>query len=201
MTITSLEQLRSLYDYPSGRAKIKQLDALEKHALNFIRTSPFLVMATYDKNGNVDNSPRGGSPGFVSVLNDRQFLIPDFKGNNRIDSLINILETGRIGMLFLIPGIDETLRINGSAELTTSQNYLDKYSKEKNPPKSCILVTIEEVFLHCAKALMRSGLWQEELKIDRKDFPTMGQMLKDQLGGTETPESQEEMVKRYQKDL
>ena len=111
MEITNQEQLRELYGWPRGRAKIKVLQSLEKHAINFIEQSPFFVMSTYDSNGRTDASPRGGKPGFVKILDDNTLLVPDSKGNNRVDSLINIVETGNIGCLFLIPGIDETLRI------------------------------------------------------------------------------------------
>ena len=104
-------------------------------------------------------------------------------------------------MLFLIPGVDETLRLNGKAYITTDADYLDRFASESIRPKSCIVIKVEEVFLHCAKALMRSKLWMEDYRINRKDFPTMGQMLKDQLGSQEPAESHEDMVKRYQKDL
>ena len=201
MKITAVEQLLELYGLPSGRAKNKSLTSLEKHAINFINTSPFLILSTYDKNGKMDASPRGGHPGFVKVVNDQEIVIPDVKGNNRIDSLINIVETGRIGMLFLIPGVDETLRLNGKTYITTDADYLDRFASESIRPKSCIVIKVEEVFLHCAKALMRSKLWLEDYRINRKDFPTMGQMLKDQLGSQEPAEAHGDMVKRYQKDL
>jgi predicted pyridoxine 5'-phosphate oxidase superfamily flavin-nucleotide-binding protein len=113
----------------------------------------------------------------------------------------NIVETGRVGLLFLIPGVDETLRLNGSAIISTDDDLLKLFPNEKISPKSCIVIKVEEVFLHCAKALMRSKLWHDDYKIERKSFPTMGRMLKDQLGDTKEPESQEEMVKRYQQDL
>lgn len=201
MKITSKEQLQGLYGYPSGRAKYKVLTSLEKHAINFINHAPFLVVSTSNSEGKQDASPRGGVSGFVKILNDEQIVIPDAKGNNRIDSLSNIIETGKIGLLFLIPGIDETLRINGDAYISTNEEFLKLFSSEKNPPKSCMVITVKEVFLHCAKAFMRSKLWDESSKINRGTFPTMGQMLKDQLGSKEAPETREAMVKRYQKDL
>lgn len=199
--ITTIQQLRDLYGYPKGRAKDKVLNGLEKHAINFINHSPFLVISTADDKGKQDASPRGGLPGFIKVLNNKQLVIPDAKGNNRIDSLSNIIETGNIGLLFLIPGVDETLRINGDAYISTDDELLELFSSEKNPPKSCIVVAVKEVFLHCAKAFMRSRLWDESSKINRDNFPTMGQMLKDQLDSKEAPETREAMIKRYQKDL
>lgn len=201
MQIQTEKSLRELYNTPSERAQKKVISQLDKHAIHFIALSPFLVLSTCSNAGKMDASPRGGAPSFVHVLSPSQLLIPDASGNNRLDSLVNIVETSRIGLLFLLPGIDETLRINGTAEIRTDANYLALFSKEKNPPKCCLLVNINEVFLHCAKALMRSKLWDETTQINRKDFPTMGQMLKDQIGGAEEAESHEAMVKRYQKDL
>ena len=201
MKIETENQLRELYDLPSGRAKDKVFSALDKHAINFISKSPFIVLSTSNKNGKMDASPRGGNPGFVKVLNSQEIVIPDAKGNDRVDSLINIVETGRIGMLFLIPGVDETLRLNGVAFITSDTKYIEIFSSEKIPVKTCLVIKVEEVFLHCAKAFMRSKLWHENSKIERSELPTMGQMLSDQLGFNETPETQEAMVKRYQKDL
>lgn len=201
MHLETKTQLREFYNKPSGRAAKKQLPGLEPHSINFIQKSPFLIISTFNEDGKVDTSPRGGQPGFVKVLNNNEILIPDSKGNNRLDSLENIIETGRIGMLFLIPGIDETLRVNGSAIISTDAKYLDLYKSDKNPPLTCILITIEEVFIHCAKALMRSKLWSAEAQIKRGDFPTIGQILKDQLGSPGVPESQEDMIERYKEQL
>lgn len=201
MPIKETQQLREMYGTPSGRAKIKVLKGLEKHAINYISKSPFVVISTVDTNMNLDASPRGGAPGFVRVLDNNTLLIPDAKGNNRVDSLSNIVETGRIGMLFFIPGIDETLRVNGSAIVSTNPDYLQQFSTEKNLPKACIVITVEEMFLHCAKAFMRSKLWSEEAKLERSQFPTMGQMLNDQLEIDAPTESQEAMVQRYKNDL
>ncbi|QFU21589.1 pyridoxamine 5'-phosphate oxidase family protein [Shewanella eurypsychrophilus] len=206
MYIESQEQLRQLYVPAKGRSKDKQLDALEKHSINFIEHSPFLTISTYGKptntkSGTLDCSPRGGKPGFIKILNDTCLLIPDAKGNNRLDSLINIIETGSIGCLFLIPGIDETLRVNGTARISTSREHLELFSDEANPPQTCIEIAITEVFLHCAKALMRSKLWSAESHIDRSSFPTMGKMINEQLSITDTPENQDEMVMRYLNDL
>ncbi|MEL6698262.1 MAG: pyridoxamine 5'-phosphate oxidase family protein [Bacteroidota bacterium] len=201
MQIQTLKQLRALYATPSKRAKGKEMTQLDVHAKNFLSISPFFMLSTYGKEGLADASPRGGKPGFVQILDDQRLIIPDSKGNNRLDSLSNIVETGQVGMLFLVPGMDETLRVNGKAHLSTDLALLDLFPHEQNPPKVAIVVEVESVFLHCAKALMRSQLWAPEVQIDRSSFPTIGQMLKDQLGGPEAPESQEEMVKRYQKDL
>lgn len=201
MYIQSEEQLREIYDHPKGRAKDKQLAALEKHSINFIEHSPFAVISTHSQSGALDSSPRGGQPGFVKILSDTCLIFPDSRGNNRLDSLVNIIETGEMGCLFLIPGVDETLRVNGVARISTSAEHLGLFPDEKNPPQSCIELTVKEVFLHCAKALMRSELWSSDAKIDRASFPTMGAMINDQLSIKETPESQEEMVARYKDSL
>jgi PPOX class probable FMN-dependent enzyme len=198
--ITSVDQLRELYDFPRGRAKDKVLNSLEKHSINFISKSPFLLLSTISKDGKMDVSPRGGTPGFVKISESRELLIPDAKGNNRMDSFTNIIETGSIGLIFLLPGIDETLRINGRAYITADVSILSQFKEDKTPV-SCLVVSIDELFLHCAKALMRSKLWKDDYQIAPKDFPTMGIMLKDQLKSNEDPETREDMIQRYQKDL
>lgn len=200
MILNNESELRELYGFPNGRAEEKVQMSLDKHSLNFISKSPFLVLSTTDKLGKMDASPRGGEPGFVKVLNN-ELLIPDFKGNNRIDSLINISETNTVGLLFMIPGIDETLRVNGNAMITTSSIVLNEFSKEQKLPISSIVVTIDEVFLHCAKAFMRSKLWDPSSQINANDFPTMGEMLKDQLNSPLDAESRDDMIKRYRKDI
>lgn len=201
MKINTETQLRELYGFPSGRAKDKVLSKLDEHAINFIKKSPFLILSSSNKEKKHDASPRGGIPGFVKVINDSEIIIPDAKGNNRMDSILNIIETSNVGLLFLIPGVDETLRINGSAYLSTNKNHINLFASEQNLPKSCIIINVEEMFLHCAKAFMRSKLWDKSSQIDRGELPTMGQMLKYQLGSNDTPETREEMIKRYQKDL
>jgi PPOX class probable FMN-dependent enzyme len=200
--INSIEELEEIYGLPSGRAKNKSLSELEQHAINFITTSPFMVISSYDENGHCDNSPRGGSPGFVKVIDSKTIAFCDAKGNNRIDTLRNIVQTKQVGLLFLIPGIEETLRLNGIAKISKSTEHLALFQNEKIPPKTVIFIEIQEVFLHCAKAMMRSKIWLDDFKIsNREDFPTMGQMLKDQLKGPEEVESYQDMVKRYKADL
>ena len=201
MLIESELQLREVYGHPKGRAKDKQLAALERHSISFIDHAPFMTLSTHATSGSLDCSPRGGKRGFVKVVNENCIIIPDSKGNNRLDSLVNIIETGQVGCLFLIPGVDETLRINGLGRISTSAAHLKLFSHHKNPPKTCIEISIQEVFLHCAKALMRSKLWSADSKIERSKFPTIATMLNDQLCLTEPPESQATMVARYQHDL
>lgn len=201
MYIKSEEELREVFDFPKGRAKHKQLTKLEKHSIAFINLSPFFTLASYNAEGRTDSSPRGGKPGFVKIINEQCILIPESKGNNRLDSLVNLLETKNIGCLFLIPGVDESLRINGTARISTAADYLALFTEEQNPPKACIEIQITEVFLHCAKALMRSKLWSSESLIERSSLPSMGVMINDQLGLDEEPETNADMLKRYTKDL
>ena len=201
MKIGTEEQLREIYGYVKGRSKSKQLSSLEKHSINFIEHSPFVVISTADRGGKLDCSPRGGHKGFVQILDDRTLLLPDSNGNNRLDSFMNILSNPHVGCLFLIPGIDETLRVNGKAELRTDDDLVARFDLEGKRPKSLIRITIEEVFLHCAKALMRSSLWSPKSAIPRSSFPTMGQMINDQIGDPTEPESHEAMLERYNRDL
>ena len=201
MRIESKKDLRAVYGFPSGRAKEKVLGSLEKHSKHFIACSPFIVLSTVNSQNKMDASPRGGQSGFVNILNDTELIIPDFKGNNRIDSLTNIIETKTIGLLFMIPGIDETLRINGSAMIETSEKYIDLFKEEAKIPITCIKVTIDELFLHCAKAFMRSKLWDVATHTSPNAFPTMGVMLKDQLDSPQVAESRDQMIERYTKDI
>jgi PPOX class probable FMN-dependent enzyme len=201
MHIDTIERLRVLYSEPGKRAVKKQLVALDEHCRRFIELSPFVVLASCSAAQSLDASPRGGPPGFVKALDDRTLLIPDAPGNNRLDSLENIVATGRIGLFFMIPGIDETLRVNGGARLSCFEVQIEAFSGEKRRPKLVIEVTIEEAYLHCAKALMRSNLWQASSQVSRSVLPTMGQMISSQTGIEAPAESHEAMLARYATDL
>ena len=185
--IGTAEELRSRYGEPSRRAVGKTLDRLDRHCRRFIELSPFVVLASAAADGRVDCSPRGDPAGFVAVLDDRTVLLPDRLGNNRVDSLSNVLENPYVGMLFMIPGVDETLRLNGRASLTTDPSRLEPLSVRGRTPRSGLLVEVEEVFLQCTKALVRSRLWAEESQVDRKAaLPSFGQMLADHIGVPDT---------------
>ena len=199
--ILSPAELRTLYRAPSARAVQKQLDRLDVHCRRFISLSPFLVIASSDADGRVDASPRGGDPGFVKVADERTVVIPDAPGNNRLDSLQNLIARPGVGMLFLIPGVDETLRINGRATLRTDESLIDLCANERRRPPLVIAVEVKEAYLHCAKALMRSKLWDASAQQERSVLPSMGQMLKDQIGLEGEPESDAAMRARYVKDL
>ncbi|MET0396981.1 MAG: MSMEG_1061 family FMN-dependent PPOX-type flavoprotein [Longimicrobiaceae bacterium] len=198
--IESVEELRRHFAEPSERAVGKQLARLDVHCRAFIRLSPLVVVAS-GSDGRFDASPRGGSPGFVKVVDDATLWIPDAAGNNRLDSLANIVASGRAGLLFLIPGVDETLRVNGTARVSVDPGMLAHFASDGRPPRVLLEMVVEEAFLHCAKALMRSRLWSDEARQERAVLPTMGRMLADQLGTPGPVETQAQMLSRYERDL
>ena len=196
--ITSEDALRALHHAPMSRATDKVLDHLDKHCRAVIELSPFCVIATQGPDG-ADVSPRGDPPGFVKLLNDRTLLLPDRVGNNRLDAMCNLLLNPRIGMLFLVPGMGETLRINGTARITDDAAVLADCAVQGRAPKIGLVVRVEEAFLHCAKALSRSGLWDATRHIDRSQLPSYAEMLLDHVNGlteAENARQSEVMAKR-----
>jgi PPOX class probable FMN-dependent enzyme len=201
MNIDSIEQLRALYPTATERSLKKQLTALDVHCRRFIELSPFFIAASSSSAHALDASPRGGAPGFVKVTNERTLLIPDASGNNRLDTLQNIVETGRLGLIFMVPGIDETLRVNGVARLSRDEAHMAAFSGEKHQPRLVIHMQVEEAYLHCAKALMRSKLWHPSAQVPRSVLPSLGEMIKSQAGLDTPAETQEQMLARYAADL
>ena len=201
MNIESIEALRGMYAAATGRSVAKELRLIDPHSRAFIGLSPFVVVSSSSAAGAMDASPRGGEPGFVKVLDEHTLLIPDAPGNNRLDTLENVVETRRVGLLFLIPGVDETLRINGSAQLSLDERHLALCTNERRRPKLVIVVSVAQLYLHCAKALMRSKLWSADSQVERSCLPTMGQMLADQTGSVAPQETQAQMIDRYTRDL
>jgi len=197
----TIERLRALYPPTKKRSILKQLDHLDPHCIRFIGLSPFLVIATSGADGGMDASPRGGAPGFVQVKDRTTLLMPDSIGNNRLDSYTNIVETGRVGLLFFIPGMDETLRVNGRARLCDDPSVLARFASERHPPRVVVEIGVVEAYLHCAKALMRSKLWDPEVRVERSVMPSMGQMIKEQSGSTDPVESQEAALERWKSEL
>jgi len=185
--------LRAYYGAPNERAAKKQMDKLDKHCRHFISLSPFFILATSGSKG-TDASPRGDAPGFVIVSDDRTLMVPDRMGNNRVDSMSNILENPNVGLLFMVPGMSETLRINGKARVTVDEEFLGQMEARGNRPKSALIVQVEEVFMHCAKALMRSHLWDAERHIERSSFPTLGQVFKDQIADVEDADEADKAI-------
>jgi PPOX class probable FMN-dependent enzyme len=160
--VASLDELEGIYDAPEEGAAKKAIDHLDVHCHEFIVRSPFVLLSTAGLDGRCDVSPRGGPAGFVEVVDARRLIIPDASGNRRVDSLRNIVATGHAGLLFLIPGLEETLRVNGRAELTRDPEVLARHVTKGKTPRIAIGVEVEEAFLHCAKAFKRSSLWQPE---------------------------------------
>jgi len=187
--IATEAELRERFAAPSQLATLKQLDRLDHNCQRFIALSPFLCLASARPDGLADNSPRGDAPGFVQVLDERTLLIPDRPGNNRLDSLTNILHNPNVGLLFFIPGVTETLRVNGRARLTDSPELLARLEVRGRAPKAAIVVEVVEAFLHCSKALIRSRLWEEGAKVDRKALPSLGRMIAEAVDRRTAPET------------
>ncbi len=174
--ITTLEQLDALYGEPVGAAVTKEIDYISDHYKAFVDKAPFVVLATVGPEG-LDCTPRGDPPGFVRVRDRKTVLIPDRRGNNRIDSLRNIVRDPRIALLFLIPGIGNTLRINGRAEISVDPELCASFGMEGKLPRSVLVVTAESVYFQCPKALVRSRLWSADAQIARSELPSTGEML------------------------
>lgn len=201
--ISTLAQLRALYAAPGERAVRKQLGRLDVHARRFIELAPFCVIASAGSgNALLDVSPRGGAPGFVKASEDgASLLLPDSGGNNRLDTLENLLVDPRISLIFMVPGVDETLRVNGTAQLRDEPLFTDRFVQERQKPKLVIEVTVAEAYLHCAKAFMRSQLWSAESRASRDVLPSMNQMVHDQLGEAAPTETQAQMTERFRLQL
>lgn len=200
MSITTEARLREIYGEANPRAAAKQIDHLDGHCRAFIAASPFLMIASSDGTL-LDVSPKGDRPGFVRLEDARHLLIPDWPGNSRIDGLRNILRHPRVGLIFLIPAVRETLRVNGRATIHDEPELLDACARDGRRPLTVLRVTAEEVFLHCAKAFLRSGLWQPETWPATRPVPSMGEMLRDHANLADEPEPDEAMIARYSQAL
>ena len=187
--ITDEASLRALHHQPMSRATDKVLRALDKHCLRIISLASFCVVATQSPNG-ADVSPRGDPAGFVRVLDECTLILPDRIGNNRLDGMTNLLVNPRIGLLFLVPGMNETLRINGTARITDDARLLAPSAINNHVPKVGLIVAVEEAFLHCSKALVRSALWDSARNIDRASLPSYADMLLDHVRGLTSEENE-----------
>ena len=200
--IDNTAQLHAAYGAPSDRAVKKQLSRLDKHCRDFIARSPFLVIASADPIGRCDASPKGDAPGFVQVIDDATLLIPDRLGNNRVDTLGNLVERPGVGLIFFVPGISETLRVNGRARITTDPALLEPLAVNGKVPRSGILISAEEVYFHCGKALIRSDLWNPEKHVAQSDFPSLGRIIAEQIGdGRSIEESERYTAESYRTRL
>ncbi|MBV8086747.1 MAG: pyridoxamine 5'-phosphate oxidase family protein [Chloroflexi bacterium] len=187
-TITTVEQLAELYGQPQETSILKEVDRITPEYRKLIEAAPFAALATSGPEG-LDCSPRGDFPGFVRVQDERTLLLPDRRGNNRADSLRNIVRDPRVGLLFLIPGVTMTLRVNGRAQISIDPELLASFAVDGKEPRSVILVAVEAVYFQCARALIRSDLWNPDKHTAPESLPTPGQILAsltgERLGGAE----------------
>jgi len=177
MTMTP-EKLRKLYGEMSPKAENKVISTFDDHCRNFIKHSPFVVLATFN-GANLDVSPKGDPAGFVEVESDTQLLLPDRPGNRRLDGLMNILENPNVALLFLIPSVVETLRVNGVAEILDDPEICDRFKIKGRAPKTVLRITAQEIFTHCGKAPIRAGLWEPDTWPQSRPIPTLFEMLRD----------------------
>jgi uncharacterized protein len=196
--VTTLEALEALYDKPYGPAIVKEIDRINPHYRKFIEAAPFFALATCGPDG-LDCSPHGAAPGFVRVADEKTLLIPDRRGNNRIDSLRNIVSDPRVALLFLIPGVGETIRVIGRASISTDPALTETFIVSGKAPRSVIVVAVERVFYQCTKAIVRSKLWDPALHVDRKSLPSAGTILGEisggQIGGPDHDRAQPQRIK------
>ena len=180
--ITTMEQLQSLYGEKLPTSVIKEIDHINDGYRKLIEAAPFVAVATSGPEG-LDCSPKGDAPGFVRILDDKTLAIPDRPGNNRIDSFRNIMRDSRIALLFLIPGIGETLRVNGRASISIDPDLMQTFAVGGKLPRSVLIIHIQSIYFHCSKAIVRSKLWEEATKIDRKSLPSTGTIIAELSNG------------------
>jgi uncharacterized protein len=196
--VTTLEQLEALYGEKNPNSVIKEIDHISDGYRKLIEAAPFVAVATAGPEG-LDCSPKGDPAGFVRILDDKTLAIPDRPGNNRIDGFRNIVRDPRIALLFLIPGVGETLRVNGRASISIDPKLMQSFVVNGKLPRSVLIVHIESIYFHCAKAIVRSKLWDETTKIDRKSLPSTGTIIAElsegKLGGEKYDREAPERIK------
>ena len=202
MTDLTLDDLDRLYGQPHPATKAKSLDHVDAWGRRFLALSPFCVISAAGPDGSMDVSPRGGEPGFVHVEDDRTVMLPDRPGNNRLDTLRNLVGgSGRIGMMFVIPGFDDIYRINGSARLSDDQALLDRFVEFGRKPRAMVIIAVEEAFLHCPKAIMRARLWEQDAQVERSTLPSLSEMVMDQLGMGKPKFDESAVIESYKQQL
>jgi len=196
-------KLDALYNPPHKLTVAKDIGVVDKHGRRFIELSPFVAMASVGPSGAVDVSPRGGGPGFIRVSEDgKSLLMPDRPGNNRLDSLRNITEgTGEVGLMFMIPGVDDIYRVNGPASLIVDDALAAEFEEFGKVPKTLLKIEVREAYLHCPKALMRADLWGDSHRIDRASLPSLSEMVMDQLGLGKPEATHEQQVEGLKQTL
>jgi PPOX class probable FMN-dependent enzyme len=174
-------QLRTIYRQPTKLTVAKDIGHIDEHCRHFIELSPFLCFGTMSDAGGGDVTPRGGEPGFVHVLDKNSLAMPDRPGNNRLDSLTNLIRQPAVGLLFFVPGFEDVLRVNGNARITTDPTLMDQFLAGGKPPLAVLVIDVKQAYLHCTKAIKRAGLWNASAQVDRATYPTAGQVLRDHL--------------------
>jgi PPOX class probable FMN-dependent enzyme len=185
--IKTRAELRQVYREPGDVPTRKEMRRLDPHARHFLSKSPFVLIGTQDLDGHADVTPKGDRPGFAQALDDFTIAIPDRPGNNRLDTWENVVVNPAVGLLFVIPGMDETLRVNGEGRLTVDRDLCERFAVDGRPALSVLVVKIGAVYMHCAKAFMRSKLWKSATWPARSEFPTLGQIINDQLALAQDP--------------
>ena len=202
MAIDSVAKLRAVYRPPRARSGLKVLDHLDVHCRNFLALSPLCVISSSRADGRADASPRGDLPGSLAhVLDDKTLLLPDRPGNRQLDTLTNLVERPYVGLVFFVPGWNETLRINGRVEIVTEREFLAPLAIRGKLPILVLQVTVEQAYRHCAKALIRARIWEPEARVERSRFPTYGQVLADQIAGADAAEIDADSAQSARTDL
>lgn len=198
--IETLSDLLGRFGPVTSLAAVKAIPRLDVHCRRFIELSPFLVIGSTDREGRADTSPKGDPPGFVRVIDDTTIAIPDRPGNNRLDTLRNIVENPEVAAIFFVPGVDETLRVNGRAHLSTDPDLLATMAVQGKLPVLAIVIEIREAYLHCAKALKRSRLWDPDSRVERSVLPSLGRMILDQARSSEDVAAVEARIEQAYRD-
>ena len=201
MDLTERDAVRAHYGTPSHMSLAKELTQLDRHCRGFIALSPFVVLASADAAGRCDATPRGDAPGFVRVLDDVTLAIPDRTGNKRVDTMLNLTENPRLGLLFLVPGLAETLRVNGTARVSLDPALLESMAVDGRLPSAATILSIEEVYFQCGKAMLRSDLWNPDKRVGRREFPSLGRILADQIKGGDAATFEQGIEERYRNAL
>lgn len=198
--LTTLEELEALYGQPHERSVRKEIGYVNESYRQFIERSPFVVLATAGPEG-LDCSPRGDAPGFVRIVDERTLAMPDRIGNNRVDSLRNILAQPHVGLLFIVPGVGETLRVNGRARISADEALLESFAVEGKRPRTVVMIDVDAVYFHCSKALVRSKLWDPAQHVERSLLPSAGEMIKSIRDDFDAVAYDRELPERLKKSL
>jgi PPOX class probable FMN-dependent enzyme len=198
--IRTVGELRAVYGEPHQRSVAKEIPYLNEQYQAFVKASPFIILASSGADG-IDCSPKGDAPGFVRILDEKTLAIPDRPGNNRVDNLLNIIADPRVSLLFLVPGIGETLRVNGRAEISSDAELLQSFAVNGKPPRTVLLVSVQAVYFHCARALVRSKLWDPAQHLPRGAMPSAGDMISAICEGFDGENYDRELPERVKKSL